>query len=164
MELVTPGLGLIFWMTLSFGLVLIVLRKYAWHPILASIRSRERVIAKSLINARRIEKEALELQQIRLEKMQETEMLIQGMLKIAAEESEQLLAAARKTAFAESRRIIEDAAKTIDAQKKNALKEIKGEVARLSLDMAEKVLQEEFSDKAKNTRYVQQLLDNMMLN
>ena len=164
MELVTPGLGLFFWMTLSFGFVLLVLRKYAWHPILASIRMRERVIAKSLINARRIEKELSEIQQLRLEKIKETENLILEMQKHAAEEAEELLAQAKKTAFAESGRIMEEATKSIEAQRINALREIKGEVARLSMDMAEKVLQEEFSDKAKNTRFVQQLLDNMMLN
>lgn len=164
MELITPGLGLIFWMTISFGLVLLVLRKYAWHPILASIRLRERVIAKSLINARRIEKELAELQQLRLEKIQETEALIQEIHKHAVEEAEELIAQAKKSAFVESGRIIEEATKSIEVQKMNALKEIKGEVARLSMDMAEKVLQEEFSDKAKNTRFVNHLLDSMMLN
>ncbi len=164
MELVTPGLGLIFWMTISFGFVLLVLRKYAWHPILASIRSRERVIAKSLINARRIEEELSELQQLRIKKIQETELFIQEMKKQAAEEAENLIDQAKKTAFAESKRIITDATKSIEVQKKNALKDVKGEVARLSLDMAEKVLQEEFSDQSKSTSFVNQLLDNMILN
>ncbi len=164
MELVTPGLGLIFWMTISFGFVLLVLRKYAWHPILASIRSRERVIAKSLINARRIEEEFSELQQLRLEKIQETELFIQEMKKHAAEEAENLIDQAKKTAFAESKRIIADATKSIEVQRKNALQDVKGEVARLSLDMAEKVLQEEFSDQSKSTSFVNQLLNNMILN
>ncbi len=164
MELITPGLGLIFWMTLSFGLVLIVLRKYAWHPILASIRLRERVIAKSLINARRIEKELSELEQLRVEKIKETDDLIEQMHKHAVEEAEELLAQAKKSAFVESGRMIEEATKSIEVQKMNALREIKGEVARLSMDMAEKVLQEEFSDKGKNSRFVEQLLDSMILN
>lgn len=164
MELITPGLGLIFWMTLSFGLVLLVLRKYAWQPILASIRVRERVIAKSVINSRRIEEELAGLEQIKLEKILETEKFIQEIQQHAHEEAAEIIAQAKRTAVMESRRIIDEAVRSIAIQKKAALMEVKGEVARLSVDMAEKVLQEEFSDKSRNTLFVQQLLDKMILN
>ncbi len=164
MELVSPGLGLIFWMTISFGCVLLVLRKYAWKPILANIRIRERTIAKSLINARRIGEELDHLNVIQAKRTEETELLCQEMIRHATEESDRMIAQAKAIAHLQAGKIIEDASKTVELHKQAAMREIKGHVARLSLEMAEKVLVEEFSDKERTAAYVGNLLDQVLPN
>lgn len=164
MELITPGLGLIFWMTVSFSIVLLVLRKYAWRPILANIQARERTIAKSLINARRMDEETLKFEKLKMRKMADLELQTQDNLKQAMEDAGKIVDQARKKATEEAGKILNEAHLVIEAQKKAAMMDIKNQIARLSIDMAEKVLQEEFSDKEKSNRYVDQLLDKTILN
>lgn len=164
MELITPGLGLIFWMTISFSVVLLVLRKYAWRPILANIRARERTIAKSLINARRMDEEMLKFEKLKMQRMAELEQETQEMMKQAMENAGNIIDQARKKATEEAGKILNEAHLVIEAQKKAAMLDIKNQIAQLSIDMAEKVLQEEFSDKEKSNRYVNRLLDKTILN
>jgi len=164
MELIKPGLGLIFWMTVSFGMVLLILRKFAWQPILANIRARERTIARSLINARRMEEEMLGLEKLKAEKAAEIEKLAREMMLQANMEADKILDESRKKALDEAAKILDDANGVIESQKKAAMMEIKDQVASLSVEIAEKVLQEEFSDKEKSSRYVHQLLEKVMLN
>jgi len=164
MELIKPGLGLIFWMTVSFGMVLLILRKFAWQPILANIRARERTIARSLINARRMEEEMLGLEKLKAEKAAEIEKLAREMMLQANMEAEKIMDESRKKALDEAAKILDDANGVIESQKKAAMMEIKDQVASLSVEIAEKVLQEEFSDKEKSSRYVHQLLEKVMLN
>lgn len=164
MELIEPGLGLIFWMTVSFSLVLVILRKYAWQPILANIRTRERKIAKSLINARKIDEDLQKMEKLKTEKVAEAEKTAREMLQEANNEAGAIVEQARKKALKEASKIMDEANKTIEAQKHAALLAIKSQVADLSLELAQKVLQEEFSDVEKSNRYVHQLLDKVMLN
>ncbi len=164
MELITPGLGLIFWMTISFGLVLLILRKYAWKPILSTIRARERTIVRSLVNAKRINEEMLRLEESKKRHIGDAERIHQQMLDQAREEARELVKKAVKEARQKASRLLEDAEKAIEAQKRLAMMEVKGQIAGLSLEMAEKVLEEEFVDKDRNTRFVNDLLDQMILN
>lgn len=164
MELLTPGIGLVFWMTLSFGLVLMILRKYAWRPILSSIKARERSIVRSLVNARRIEEE-MQQTDVRKEKiLAEAEKMYHERLEKADQEAEELMAASRLKASEEAKRILDEAVSVVEAQKKAAMLEIREHIASLSFDIAEKVLEEEFHDKDRNVRYVSKLLDEMILN
>ncbi len=164
MELLTPGIGLIFWMTLSFGLVLMILRKYAWRPILSAIKARERSIVRSLVNARRIEEEMLQVDIQKEKILKEAERLYHERLEKADQEAEELMVASRLKATNEARRILDEAGNVVEAQKKLAMMEIREHIATLSFDIAEKVLEEEFHDKERNTRYVGKLLDEMILN
>lgn len=164
MELITPGLGLIFWMAISFGLVLLILRKYAWKPILSTIRARERTIVRSLVNAKRINEEMLRLEESKKRHIGDAERIHQQMLDQAREEARELVEKAVKEARQKASRLLEDAEKAIEAQKRLAMMEVKGQIAGLSLEMAEKVLEEEFVDKERNTRFVNDLLDEMILN
>lgn len=164
MELITPGLGLIFWMTISFSFVLVILRKYAWKPILANIRTRERKIAKSLITARKIDEDLQKMEKLKIERVAEAEKTAMEMLQQANLEAGTIVEQARKKAIQEASKILDEANKTIEAQKHAALLAIKSQVADLSLELAEKVLQEEFSDVEKSSKYIHQLLDKVMLN
>ena len=164
MELITPGLGLIFWMAISFGLVLLVLRKYAWRPILGAIRARERTIARSLINAKRMEEEMQHLEEVKRQRLAEAENLHHQMVERARQEAGDLLIRAGKEARKEAARILGEAEKAVEAQKRLAMMEVRDQIASLSLDMAQQVLQEEFSDRERNERFVGELLDRMILN
>lgn len=164
MELITPGLGLIFWMTMSFGLVLIVLRKYAWMPILSGIKARERTIARSLISARRIQEELGRLDDLRAQKMKETDEICRKMLIETELQKSEILEQAMQEAHMKSRQILDEAAQATEAIKRSALLEIKEQMAQLTVEIAEKVLQQELSNKENSNKYVQQLLTKMEMN
>ena len=164
MELITPGLGLVVWMGLSFGLVLLILRKYAWKPILSTIRARERTIVRSLVNARHIEEEMQKVEALKSQRLEEAELIYRQMLERAERDAGALAEKIIADARLEANRQLGDAGKVIDAQKRKAMLEIRDQIAGLSLEMAERVLEEEFRDRERSSRYVSQLLDQLILN
>jgi F-type H+-transporting ATPase subunit b len=164
MELITPGLGLVVWMGISFGLVLLILRKYAWKPILATIRARERAIVRSLVNARHVEEEMQRVEVLKRERLEEAERIYGQMLERARAEAKEVVDKAVAEARQEAAKLLGETEKIIEVHKRQAMLEIRDQIAGLSLEMAERVLQEEFSDKDRNTRFVNQLLDQMILN
>ncbi|MDP1726297.1 MAG: F0F1 ATP synthase subunit B [Bacteroidota bacterium] len=164
MELVKPGLGLIFWMTITFSIVLYILSKFAWKPILNAIREREDSINNALNAAEeaRIQMSALKadneklLNQARVERDQ--------MLKEANEIKESIIAQAKKSADEEGRKIIAKASETIEAAKLNAMNQLKTQVAVLSVDLAEKVLRKKMEDRAQQEAFVNENLKSISLN
>ncbi len=164
MELLMPGLGLIFWMTVAFGLVLIILKKYAWKPILNVLIQREAKLAQSLANAKRIEREMAQLAELKTVKVAEAEQIYSETTKKAHAEAEKIIDEAREKARLEAKDIMNRADELIQAYKKEAMREIQGQLSALSLDIAEKVLHEEFSDRERNARYVKKLLDQVVEN
>jgi len=164
MELVSPGLGLIFWMTLAFGIVLLILRKYAWRPILNTIHERERAISQSLRDAQHIQRELAALEQVKQSKLKEAEKLRLELLAQARNEADEMLRSARTKASDEASQLMEDAKRAVEAQRKAAINEIRGQIALLSIDIAEKVLEKELKDKKAGQQLVNQLLDRVILN
>lgn len=164
MELVKPGLGLIFWMTITFSIVLYILSKFAWKPILNAIREREDSINNALNAAEdaRIQMSALKadneklLNQARVERDQ--------MLKEANEIKESIIAQAKKSADEEGRKIIAKASETIEAAKLNAMNQLKTQVAVLSVDLAEKVLRKKMEDRTQQEAFVNENLKSISLN
>ncbi len=161
MELLMPGLGLVFWMTIAFGIVLYVLKKYAWGTILEVLYERERQLARSLSNARRIEQEMAGLEELKMVKVADVEKQCEELKARARLEAEQIIEQARETAREEAKIIAGKTDELVAAYKRAALREIKGQLSSLSLDMAEKIMQEEFSDRERNARYVGKLLDKV---
>lgn len=164
MELLMPGLGLIFWMTVAFGLVLIILKKYAWKPILNVLNQREAKLAQSLANAKRIEKEMASLAEMKTAKVAEAEQIFNETTKKAHAEAEKIIEEAREKARLEAKEIMDRADELTEAYKKEAMREIQSQLSALSLDIAEKVLHEEFSDRDRNARYVKKLLEQVVEN
>jgi F-type H+-transporting ATPase subunit b len=163
MELVTPALGLVFWTTVSFLILLFILGKYAWKPILGALNDRERFIEDSLLKA-----EAAKEEMARLTNENES------LLKLARAERDQILTDARKVkeqmiidakelAHKEGARMIELARVEINNQKAIAMADVKNQVATLSLDIAEKVLRKQFEDHQKQDELVSQLLKEVKL-
>jgi len=164
MELVSPGIGLIFWMTLAFGAVLWILAKYAWKPILKSLKDREESIDEALHEADKARQEMKELKFSNEELLAEAKDERDALLRQAREIKEKLIEDARLKANEESNRIIESARETIENEKMAAMVDLKNQIARLSIEIAEKVLQHELSDKSKQNDFVDQLIKKANLN
>jgi len=164
MQLVTPGIGLIFWMTLSFGIVFFLLRKFAWKPILSMIDERSANIEKAL-KAAEMAKEDLKLFQTQNEKLQaEARAERDAMLREAREIRERMVQEARDKANAEAGKVLAAAQQEILSQKNAALNEIKTQVAMISVEIAEKILKSELSSDDKQKTYMKSLMDEIKLN
>lgn len=164
MELIMPGIGLIFWMTLSFGLVLIILRNFAWKPILATIKERENHIARSLQQSKKIQRELADLDATKEKLLLQARENANELIKQAKLDSEEIIKKAQQQAMKDANQIIEDAKKTILAERKAAEKEIRQQIVMLSVDMAQKVIKKEFQDPQIRSSYIDKLLEDIQLN
>ncbi|MFY8108341.1 MAG: F0F1 ATP synthase subunit B [Bacteroidia bacterium] len=164
MELVKPGLGLIFWMTLTFSLVLFILSKFAWKPILNSIREREDSINNALNAAEDARKQMDALKSDNEKLLQQARLERDAMLKEAKEMKEDIISTAKKSADDEARRIVASANESIESAKLKALNELKTQVAELSVDLAEKVLRRKMNDRAEQEAFVNENLKSITLN
>ncbi|MFN2395963.1 MAG: F0F1 ATP synthase subunit B [Bacteroidales bacterium] len=164
MELVTPGIGLIFWMTLSFGLVLFILRKFAWKPILSTIRERELYIAGSIRSSKRIQRELAELDATKEKLLLQAKDKAAEVVQQAKKDGDEIIRKAQQQAREEGSKIIETAKNSINAERKAAEREIRQQIVDLTVDVARKLLREEFTDNKKNNDYVEKLLGDIQLN
>ena len=164
MELVMPGMGLIFWMSLSFGLVLVILRKFAWKPILGTIRERENFIADSIRQSKRIQRELAELDATKEKLLIQAREKADEVLRQAKLEGEEVIKKAQAQARKEASLIVDAAKTSIQAERKAAEREIREQIVMLSIDVAQKVLREEFQDSGKKNKYVDKLLEDIQLN
>ncbi|TAE37237.1 MAG: ATP synthase F0 subunit B [Sphingobacteriales bacterium] len=164
MDLVTPSIGLVFWTLISFLILLVLLKKLAWKPVLTAIHERERSIEDALNKAEiaREEISALTNQNESLLKQARAER--DEILKQAKTLKDQIVAEAKASAQAEGNKMIEKAKTEINNQKIAALSEVKSQVASLSLEIAEKVLKTQFADKQAQETLVTQLLNDVKLN
>lgn len=164
MDLVTPGIGLIFWSTITFILLLWLLKRYAWKPILGAVKSREESIKNALSAAEDAKKEMQNLTADSEKLLKQARAEREAMLKEAREIREKIVADAREHAQAEGDKMIKQAQATIESEKKAAVADIRNQVAELSVAIAEKVLKEKFSDKAKQLDLVDTMLGDIKLN
>ncbi len=164
MQLINPGFGLIFWMTLAFLIVLFVLTKFAWKPILASLKEREDSIEDALQAAEEAKKEMAALKAKNEELLKKAREERDAMLADARKIKEQILGEAREKANKEASIIVENAREQINSEKQAALVELKNLIATYSIEIAEKVLQQELSDSKKQQAYVDKLLKETNLN
>ncbi len=164
MELLMPGLGLIFWMTIAFAVVLYILKKYAWQPILQILNAREKELAKSFSDAKHIEYEMSQLDVAKSTKIAEAEKSYKEIVAKAEADANLIIEEAKQKAEEEAQEIGEKAEEMIQRYKKEAYSQIKEQLSSLSLELAEQVLLEEFSDRGRNKQYVSKLLDKMNVN
>ncbi|MFC2086284.1 F0F1 ATP synthase subunit B [Bacteroidota bacterium] len=158
MGLVTPDYGTIFWMVLSFGIVLFILGKFAWPAILTGLKEREASISEALKSAERAKEEMQRLQDDNQRIMQEAKHERDLLLKEAREIKNKLIESAKNEAQNESSKLIKSAKQTIETEKMAAITEIKKQVTHLSVEIAEKILKKELAGD-KNQ---QELIDNML--
>jgi F-type H+-transporting ATPase subunit b len=164
MQLVTPGIGLIFWMTITFSTVLFLLSKFAWKPILNSIKEREDSINNALSAADDARKAMDALKSDNQKLLNEARAERDRMLKEASEMKDQIIAKATKDAKDVGDKLITSAKEAIEKEKLNALNELKTQVAVLSVDMAEKILRKKMEDRSQQESFVNDNLKSITLN
>jgi F-type H+-transporting ATPase subunit b len=164
MKLVTPDLGLVIWMSITFLTVLFLLSKFAWKPILKAIREREKSIEDALGSAEQAKQEMKKLQagneQLLREAMGERDLI----LKAAREAKEQIVSEARQKASEEATRLVAIARDTIRHEKMAAVTELKNQVAILSLEVAEKLIKQQLSSDEKQKELATKLVAELKLN
>lgn len=164
MSLINPGFGLVIWMLLAFGITLFVLAKYAWKPIMASLKEREVSIEESLQAAEKardaMEDLKLDNEQLLRDAKDERDALLSDARKI----KDKIIEEAKEKANAEGVNMIEAAKEQIDHQKNAAVVEIKNTIASYSILIAEKILKEELKDKKKQADYAEKLLKEISFN
>ena len=164
MELVTPEIGLIFWTTIVFLLLLFVLKKYAWQPILAAVDERNKSIEDALKAADKAKKEMLALNTDNERILTEAKKERDALLKEGREIKDNIIAEAKDKAKIESDKILITAKEQINNEKMKAITELKNQVAEMSIDIAEKILKSELSDENKQKELIAEALKSNELN
>ena len=163
MGFVTPDYGTIFWMLIIFGIVLFILKKFAWGPILKALKDRELSISEALNSAEKARKEVAGLKasndQIIAEARREKDII----LKEARDIKDKIIAEAKNQANAEGQKSIEYARQQINAEKMSAINDIKIQVAELSVMIAEKVIRKQLDNPKDQEKLVGDLLKDMKL-
>ncbi|MBC6991461.1 F0F1 ATP synthase subunit B [Hymenobacter sp. BT491] len=164
MELITPNPGLIFWQLVIFLIVLFLLAKFAWKPILSSLKEREDSIESAL---RMADQAKLEMQQLKAgnEKLlAEARLERDRVLKEATDLANKLIEQAKTKATEEGGRMITQAREAIQNEKNAALAEVKNTAAQLSIDIAERILRRELTDANSQKQLVDSYLKDVKLN
>lgn len=164
MDLLIPEVGLVVFQTIAFLLLMFVLTKFAWKPVLAAIKERENSIDDALNKAELAKQEMARLTFQNEELMKQARADRDEILKEAKMLKDNIVNEAKIAAQSEGAKMIEKARIEIENQKKAALAELKGQVSALSLDIAERVLRSQLDDKAKQQDLVANLLKNVELN
>jgi len=164
MGLITPGLGLIFWSALGFLIVLFLLSKYAWKPILAALDEREKSIDDALKSAEVARNEMANLKAENENIIQEAKIERDSMLLAASETAKQMIENAKALAQKEGNIMLENAKAAIETEKQAALEDIKVQVGVLSLAVAEKLLKINFASDAAQQQLVEELVKDIKLN
>ncbi len=164
MELVTPSIGLIFWSTLSFLILMFLLTKFAWKPITSALKEREESIENALKQAEAAREQMLALKNDNERLLNEARAERDRLLKEASEIKDQILAKAKSDAKSEGEKMIAAAKDAIEREKLNAMNQLKAQVAVLSVDMAEKVLRKTLADRSQQEAFVNENLKSISLN
>jgi|TARA_B100001175_G_scaffold117504_1_gene99736 F-type H+-transporting ATPase subunit b len=157
------SIGLFFWQTIIFILLIFLLKKYAWKPILDAVNEREEGIKNALLSAEKAKEEMASLQSDNEETLKKARAERDSLLKEAREIKQQLIDDAKNEAQSEAKKIISQAQETIQNEKKAAISDLKNQVATLSIDIAEKVLKEKLSDDKTQMNLVKDLVKDVTL-
>jgi|SRR5688572_1063378 len=164
MELLNPGIGFIIWMTIAFFLLLLILTKFAWKPIVKAINKREDSITQALNSAKEAEKKLSALKSENEALLAETKKERDLILKEAREAKEKIINDAKVIAQQEAARLTAAARENINNEKMKAVTELRNQVAILSVEIAEKILKEKMGDNAKQTEVMENILKEVTLN
>lgn len=164
MDLITPEIGLFFWQTIVFLVLIFLMAKFAWKPILGAVKKREDSINNALTSAEEARREMQNLQADNEKLLQEARVERDAILKEARQIKEKVIADASSEAQKKANEIVAQAQVTIQNEKNAAMAEIKNQVASLSLLIAEKVVRGELSNKDRQEKLVEEMLEDVTLN
>ncbi|MES2429933.1 MAG: F0F1 ATP synthase subunit B [Bacteroidota bacterium] len=164
MQLLTPDLGLLVWTLLAFLVVFFLLKKFAWPAIIKGLNEREEGIATSLATAEKVKLEMAQLKNDNEALLVKAREERAALLKEAKETKDKMINDAKEEAKVAAAKIVADAQASINHQKMAALTEIKNQVGNLVIEVSEKVLRKELSNKAEQESYIKQLAEEAKLN
>lgn len=162
--MITPGLGLVFWMTLTFAVLMFLLEKFAWKPILSALNERETSIIDALNQAKLAREEVQNLKAENERIIHEARIEKDNILREAREIRDRIVNEAREMAKVEGEKMIEAARYTIAMERTAAIDEMKLQISNLSLDIAEVILKQRLEDKEAQNKLITNLLDNKNFN
>ncbi len=162
MGLITPEFGLFFWMLLAFGLVFVLLRKYAWGPIVRGLSKREDSIAEALMRAEAARAELAKLEQAREARQKAFLEEQHRSFQEAQAQREALIAEAKQQAQEEAARYIAEARAAMAQEAEQQRRQLKAEVLQLSLQVTERLLREELSTQEAQRRHMQRVVDEVV--
>ena len=164
MELIKPQFGLIFWMAISFLVLIFLLAKFAFPIILKSLKEREDSITNALNSAEKAKKEMAALQADNEKLLVLARAERDTMLKEARDTKDAIVAEAKNKAQAEANKILATTRETINTEKNAAITELKNQVAAMSIEIAEKILRQELSNDEKQKALMDNLMKDISLN
>lgn len=164
MQLLLPGLGLLVWTLIAFLIVFFLLQKFAWKPILSTLKERETGIADAIASADKIKLEMAAMKNENEAMMAKAREERAVMIKEAKEAANKMLTEAKDKGRVEYDRIVADAQSAILQQKNAALTEVKNQVSSLVVEVAEKVLRRELANKVDQENYIKSLAEVVQLN
>ena len=164
MDLLTPDLGYFVWALIIFLVLLFVLRKFAWIPIIKMLNEREQNIAGSIATAEKVKAEMAQLQSENEALLAKAREERGQLLKEARETKDKIINEAKEQAKVEANKIIIDAQQAINAQKMAAITDVKNEVGKLVIEVSEKVLKHELSSQSKQEEFINGLVNTVKLN
>lgn len=164
MDLIIPGSGLIIWQIIGFGILLFILAKFAWKPILASLEERETTIESALKAAENARNEMANLKAENEKLLQEARLERDQILASASETSKKMIEDAKAEASKAGAKMIEDAKAVIETEKKAALSEVKNQVATLALEVTEKLLRKNLESENAQKELVEEFVKDLKLN
>ncbi len=161
MSLLLPESGLLFWMLLSFGIVVFILAKYGFPVIIKMVEERKQYIDESLLVAQKAHDELSNIKQESEAIMNNARKEQVRIMSEAAQTRDQLIAEAKQKALVEAQKLIDEARKQIQTEKDEAIRDIRRQVANLSVDIAEKVLREKLDKKDEQMNMINRLIDEI---
>ena len=164
MDLVTPGIGLIFWSALFFLILLFILGKFAWPAILLAVKARNDSIRKALDAAAKAKEEMALLQADNEKILAEAKAERDALLRDAKQIKEKLIADAKEKAALEAKKLVQSARESIQNEKTAAINEMKAQMVTLSVDIAEKILRTKLEDSKAQKKLVEKLIKEADLN
>lgn len=164
MDLITPAFGLIFWQTLIFLVVLFILGKFAWKPILGALKTREDSIDEALKSAEKAKEEMASLKADNEKLLAEAKIERDLMLKAASKIADDMKDQAKSDAKVVGEKMIEEARASIKSEKNDAIRQIKDQVAELSIQITEKLLMKNLSDDKSQQELIKGYMKDIKLN
>ena len=164
MELITPQIGLLFWMTISFLTLMFILKRFAWGTIMGALKEREDSISEALDQARLAKEEMDKLHSSNEKLLEDAKAERNEMIKEARELKDSIVAEAKEKAKEVTDKEMISARENIAREKTAAVSEIREQVALLSIEIAEKILKEQLSDGDKQKQRAEDMLKDLELN
>lgn len=160
-SILTPDFGLLFWMLVAFLIIFFLLKKFAFGAITGAVEQRKNFIDESLKNAREANERLANIKQEGENILRQAHEKQSEIIQTAMETRESIIRNARNEAQAEGAKMLNEAKAQIQAEKESALRDIRSQVASLSVKVAEKVVQRELNDDAKQEQFIERLLNEV---